>query len=331
MTVVEDRRCMCWLPTTISCAMLTLTGPLACTGEPNLPRPEEPLAGKIYDERAVVVGTTEVTAVLVQNLRVTIPAAAYPAGTRVTLRIVDCQKQGDTPVVLGKIFIPDTQFATPAAVQILPTSLSPAVPLAVRVQMPWELTVPPPGGIDPLRTASWGFDVLHAGDSDASFTTLAQDQVATGSREDRAFAFSINEPGLWTVGQWPIPASLQGRLVLDPSSGDPSTVLLPEAIELAGRSYTWARTDPHGCISIETGTLAIPDENSLVCRSAEGTTTLHALYVPDVAGQWLSIDHKRFKLQSDNRTPLVAGCPPDGGQVGDGGDADLRATGGPRD
>lgn len=317
------------LPTIRSCALLPLAALLACSPAPDLSRPDDPLAGKIYEEEVVVTGAKDVTVTFFwDRLQITVPAAAYPAGTRVTLRVVDCRKLGESPVTLGRILVGWTaiDYGPSAALQILPALTPPAVPLPVNLRLSQELTASASNdSLDPLRNPTWGYDLLWARESDAALTTLARDQLTVGSGADRSVVFTIAEPGLWTVAEWPLPPSLQGRLDRVREIADTS-VFLPESIEIVGRRYTWARTDSKGCVTVETGTMSSQDRDHLVFISQDGVTTSHFL-TPETQGMWL--DSKHFQLQVNPGDPLVASCP--AGHGYDGGAADTRVDGGPRD
>jgi hypothetical protein len=107
-------------------------------------------------------------------IRVSLPAGAYPAGTRVTIRKVTNLA---APNAMSMFVYGRSNFV---ALQVLPVAQTPALPLHV------ELT----GHGSPGVYVLW-----HARESDMEWTV-------TGELEATAttMSFAIGEPGLWAVG-----------------------------------------------------------------------------------------------------------------------------------
>jgi hypothetical protein len=187
---------------------------------------EAPAVGTIRLERIVAAsGATQRIGMMfdqsigADRVRVTIPAGAYPAGTRVTFRLVsDLSLRIDTDPALQKFV--DVFFGLLDAIQILPAGQLPTVPLHVEIV----------GHGHP-----WAHDLLHARETDSAWSV-----VGTIEATATTLAFDIPEPGLWTLGQLALPPSLQGRLERVELSCDDRVVASagPRLLDLNRAAYT---------------------------------------------------------------------------------------------
>ena len=215
------------------------------------------------------------------RLRILIPAKAYPVGARVTARLVEgLSMQSEGCSVLSGLL--DHAAATYLALQVLPASLTPDAPLRV------EFT-----GV----VAPWAYSVLHARENDSSWTVAATPELTS-----TGFTFPIPEPGLWTVAQLMLPASLQGRLQRAEITCGDGQVVDPQAqlLDLAGDSFVWAspRKDS-ACYDVKVGTLRIScqggfdEQNYLEFSDTNGSDTLIDDYSLDATGtgvRWRLVD-----------------------------------------
>jgi len=206
----------------------------ACEPTPVYPAPEQPVVGDIYAETSTTAtGADQRVNLRYDNysdpIKILVPSGAYPAGTRVTIRLVGGLRiHADTDLVLDHFLARYSGYYFDA-LQVLPANQAPAVPLHVGVT----------GTGYP-----WAFSLLHARE-DASVWTEVRSLDATPT----TLSFDIPEPGLWTVGQLPLPPSLQGTLSQDTAIGR------PWRFDLVGNSYVLANPNASGCYDIETGTL----------------------------------------------------------------------------
>jgi hypothetical protein len=177
-------------------SMVLAASLVACDPAPNYPTPQEPLVGTVQQEKGVVAdGTSQEIGMLYRgyfgkdSLRITIPAGAYPVGTRVTVRIVSA---------FGPPGRPDQTLRRPpgwpvspgSALQVLPASPPPALSLRVEFDMEGNEGV---------------MDLLHAHEGDSAWVTVAEVDC-NGPTVD----FDIGEPGLWTLAQPPVPPTTKG-------------------------------------------------------------------------------------------------------------------------
>jgi hypothetical protein len=126
------------------------------------------------------------------GLHISFPPGSYPVGTHVTIRLLtQLGLAADTDLVFTGFVAP---FGSFDAIQILPASLDPAVPIHVEALG---------------RLYPWVFDILHAREHDSAWSAVNSVQA-----DGVAFtlAFDMNESGLWALGQLPLPPSLQGHL-----------------------------------------------------------------------------------------------------------------------
>jgi hypothetical protein len=172
----------------------------ACEPTPPVyPPPEQPVVGKIYTETSTIATGADQLINLSYNtfstystysgpIPILVPSGAYPVGTRVTIRLISYLRiYANTEIVLDRFLEGGGYFD---ALQVLPANQAPAVPLHV----------------DLTGTGSpWAFSLLHARE-DASVWT----EVGSLNATPTTLSFDIPEPGLWTVGQLPLPPSLQG-------------------------------------------------------------------------------------------------------------------------
>jgi|GEM_PF-4530939 len=166
---------------------------LGCEPTPRYVAPEKPVVGTVELEASVTVtgGSGELDfyydeSLQEYRLRITIPAGAYPKGTVVTVRVLSkVLLRADTEVVLGPFV--NGGSTRVRALQLLPASLPPAVPLQVALV----------GGLAP-----WTFDVLHAREGDPAWAVVGSVEP---SAADPMLSFDIDAPGLWSIGQQPLP------------------------------------------------------------------------------------------------------------------------------
>ncbi|HEX7597310.1 MAG TPA: hypothetical protein VF518_03785, partial [Polyangia bacterium] len=156
------------------------------------------------------------------------------------------------------------------ALQLLPAKQAPAVPLHV------DLTG---------KGHPWAFSLLHARE-DASVWT----EVGSLNATPTILSFDIPEPGLWTVGQLPLPPSLQGRLSQDVATSR------PRLLDIVGISYARASPTSSGCYDVETGTIHAWGSTTVELKSTM-FTQFDLYYELDPSGTGIT-----FSLQS-------GGCP----------------------
>lgn len=148
---------------------------VACDPVPSYPVPEQPVVGMIFNEQSGVV-TADGQAIVLHTTQadLTVPAGAYPVGTRVTLRLVgDLRLQPEA----GASFL----TSPIQAVQILPAQPAPGRDLSVVLHY----------GPD-----SGSFAIFHAVEGDAAWTNTGVVVPATGA----GLPISASAPGLWTAG-----------------------------------------------------------------------------------------------------------------------------------
>jgi hypothetical protein len=139
--------------------------------------------GQILEEQSAVVTAGSQPIVLQALLaRLSVPAGAYPAGTRVTLRLVNNLPM---PADTSSSYFGYPQSEYPIqAVQVLPAQPSPAKPLQLVLL----------GGVQ-----SESYTVFHAREGESTWTNTGM--VLENAVEGLSVA--ISEPGLWTAGDSP--------------------------------------------------------------------------------------------------------------------------------
>lgn len=158
---------------------------VACEPTPTYPVPEQPIVGEILEEQSALVPANGQPIVLQAVVaRLSVPAGAYPAGTRVTLRLVNYLPT--LPVGTNTSFFgyPDFSRSPVEAVQVLPAQPSPAKPLQLVLL----------GGVQ-----SESYTVFHAREGASTWTNTGM--VLPNTAEGLSVA--ISEPGLWTAGDPP--------------------------------------------------------------------------------------------------------------------------------
>lgn len=152
---------------------------LACEPTPNYPAPEQPIVGEILEEQSAVV-TRNGQPIVLQTVAATlsVPAGAYPASTRVTLRLVNDLPM---PIDTSSSYFGYPQQYLVQAVQVLPAQPSPAEPLQLVLF----------GG-----TQSLSYTVFHAREGESTWTSTGMVLQDTGA----GLSVAISEPGLWTAG-----------------------------------------------------------------------------------------------------------------------------------
>jgi len=152
---------------------------LACEPTPNYPVPEQPMVGEILEEQSAVV-TADNQPIVLQAVvaRLSVPAGAYPASTRVTLRLVNDLPM---PVDTSSSYFGYPQQYRVQAVQVLPAQPSPAKPLQLVLF----------GGEESLY-----YTVFHAREGQSIWTNTGMVLRDTGA----GLSVAISEPGLWTAG-----------------------------------------------------------------------------------------------------------------------------------
>lgn len=140
--------------------------------------------GEILEEQSAVVtadGQPIVLQALVASLSV--PAGAYPAGTRVTLRLVNNLPMPADTSSTSYFGYPRSGYPI-QAVQVLPAQPSPAKPLQLVLF----------GGMQSLS-----YTVFHAREGESTWTNTGMVLPNTGE----GLSVAISEPGLWTAGDPP--------------------------------------------------------------------------------------------------------------------------------
>ena len=179
-------------------SMVLATFLFACDPTPNYPTPQEPVVGTVQEEKGVVVGGTSqqigmhyIGYLGKDSLRITIPAGAYPVGTRVTVRIVsEFGPPGSPDETLGRLL--GWLLSPGSALQVLPASPPPA--LSLRVEF------------DNIGRNAGVMDLLHAHEGDSAWVTVAKVDC-----NGPTVAFDIGEPGLWTLARPPVPPNPKGN------------------------------------------------------------------------------------------------------------------------
>ena len=253
---------------------------LACEPTPRYATPEEPLVGKVALEASTVV--TDAGGELdffyadwlpAYRLRVSIPAGAYPKGTVVTIRLLsELDTRADTEIVLGRFL--NGGNANIQALQLLPASLTPAVPVHVAIV----------GALNP-----WTFDVLHARETAPAWTVVTS--VAPSTTDVTTLPFDMDAPGLWTIGQLPLPASLQGHLQrVQLACGDvPVSAPRVRTVDFVRNSYHWSSPAGPGCDQVDSGTIQAAYSPDCVDFSPNFGVGGTACFVLDGAGTGLSL------------------------------------------
>jgi len=115
---------------------------------------------------------------------VSLPAQAYPPGTRVTLRWVSSPGFAtDESVQLGA-FVGGDFFNYDSALQLLPTTPAPASAPTVVL----------------IGTGLSTYDLLHATECDAAWQVVGT-ASAVLSTPSSSLSFPLSAPGFWTLGQ----------------------------------------------------------------------------------------------------------------------------------
>jgi hypothetical protein len=196
-------------------------------------------------------------------------------GTRVTVRLISYLRiHADTELVLDRLL--EGQDSNFDALQVLPANQAPAVPLHV------DLT----GTGYP-----WAFSLLHARE-DASVWT----DVGSLNATPTTLSFDIPESGLWTVGQLPLPPSLQGRLSQDVATSR------PRLLDIVGISYARASPTSSGCYDVETGTIHAWGSTTVELKSTTWTQ-IDLYYQLDPSGTGITFTFLSGGCQN-------ASCPP---------------------
>jgi hypothetical protein len=245
----------------------------ACEPTPVYPTPEQPVVGEIYAEMSTIATGADQQINLLYDrysspISVFVPSGAYPAGTRVTIRLVsDLRIQVDTEIALVS-FLEGDNFD---ALQLLPAKQAPAVPLHV------DLTG---------KGHPWAFSLLHARENASIWTDMGKLNASATT-----LSFDITESGLWTVGQLPLPPSLQGRLSQD------VTTSRPRLLDIVGVSYALASPTSSGCYTVETGTIHSWVSTVVELKQSSAWNWVDLDYKLDPSGTGIT-----FSLYSD-------GCP----------------------
>jgi hypothetical protein len=172
-----------------------------CDPEPNFGTPEGPFVGIIQTETNVTATGASQTIGFFPNelleqgfdLRISIQPGAYAPGTRVTVRlVVGLDLDADADIAFNQIV--GLGFE---ALQILPANVPPVTPLRIDVA----------GSLQP-----WPFEVLHAREGDTKWTAVGTLPPPDASAPFPGMSFDVDQPGLWTLGQRPLPPSIQGHL-----------------------------------------------------------------------------------------------------------------------
>ncbi len=224
--------------TTLACWLL------GCEPTPNFPTPEQPVVGAILAEkRATSTGADQQVGLLYDQatdqhrLVISIPAGAYPRGTLLTFRLIADLGIMSRPGLVMNTLVGEIRGRFDA-LQVLPVSPRPALPLHVEL----------------IRQGShaWACTLLHAHENDQDWSV-----VGTVNPGAATVAFDIDDPGLWTLVQAPLPPELSGRLQRTSLSCDDTPVANPPPalLEVSDTTYTWTHADERGCPLIQTGTV----------------------------------------------------------------------------
>jgi hypothetical protein len=253
---------------TLAVATILITGLTACEPTPDFPDAETPLVGVILAEKSVVIsgGQQQLGFLFAESwqqylITVTAPAGAYPVGTRLTIRVLgSLATYTDTSLALNRFV--GVGGGGYQALQVLPARLAPAVPLHVDLI----------GAGHP-----WSFDLLHASEGDLVWTA-----VDSLNATPPFLSFDIPGPGLWTLGQLPLPPWLQGRLQrTELDCNDKATAAPPRFLDVSRALYTWASPGVSGCYLAESGVIeSTRGEDCVEFISATGYTR-EACYVVD--------------------------------------------------
>src|SRR3569623_1499497 len=170
------------------------TAGAACDPAPRYDSPQSPYVGVTYAEGSIVTtGDTQAISILSDRLgdngvTLSLPAGAYPPGTRVTLRWVsDLGLTGSDVDQLDQFGSWNCRDYSDVAAQVLPPAPPPASPLT--------LTLP---ATDPTS-----YDILHANECDAVWQVAGTVQAVDLGSYPLWASFEIASPGLWTLGQKP--------------------------------------------------------------------------------------------------------------------------------
>jgi len=153
---------------------------VACEPTPTYPVPEQPIVGEILEEQSAVVTAAGQPIVLQTGAAtLSVPVGAYPASTRVTLRLVNNLPM---PADASSSYFgyPQSQYPV-QAVQVLPAQPSPAKPLQLVLF----------GGMQSLY-----YTIFHAREGESTWTNTGMVLPDTGA----GLSVAISEPGLWTAG-----------------------------------------------------------------------------------------------------------------------------------
>jgi hypothetical protein len=153
---------------------------VACEPTPTYPVPEQPIVGEILEEQSALVTANGQPIVLrAYAASLSIPTGAYPAGTRVTLRLVNSLPM---PADTSSSYFGYPQSECPVqAVQVLPAQPSPAQPLQLVLF----------GGVQSLS-----YTIFHAREGELTWTNTGLVLLNTSA----GMSVAISEPGLWTAG-----------------------------------------------------------------------------------------------------------------------------------
>jgi hypothetical protein len=162
-------------------------------------------------------------------------------------------------------------YAPYEALQFLPADEPPAVPLRV------ELTG---------KGHPWPYELLHARESDPAWAVAGSLTASAGK-----LSFAVTEPGLWTVGQLPLPPSLQGRLqrVQLDCAGKVQPSARSRFLDLIGTSYTWWIPDTVGCYGSESGTVVGDQGDNCLKLVTPSVVLPRACFLVDTSGAAMTL------------------------------------------
>ena len=223
----------------------------ACDPSPHYETPEAPLVGLVQNEVSLTAsGSGQAIDLFYEpylgeyRFRLAIPAGAYPAGTRVTLRLVaHLPQQADTDYALASfVYSAGYRFQ---ALQLLPAARDPAVPLQLELLRSLN-----------SWTRPWEFEVLFAREADARFAVV--ETLAASADDPPALSFAIDRSGLWTLGQLPLPPTSQGRWqrVGLSCGGVPVAAPPAQSLDFVRNAYRLTTAIDAGCDELETGTIS---------------------------------------------------------------------------
>jgi|GEM_PF-5943046 len=309
-----------------------------CDPKPSFGTPEGPFVGTIRTETNVTATGAAQTIGFFPNesleqgfdLRVSIQPGAYAPGTRVTVRlVVGLTLDADADIVFNQIV--GLAFE---ALQILPATVPPAIPLRVDAA----------GSFQP-----WPFEVLHARETDTKWTAVGTLPPPDANASFAEVSFDVDQPGLWALGQRPLPPSIQGHLDRVSVTCDGSALAAPPArfIDLAANRYAWTTTTAPGCVDVEMGTIhralgylddcvgfqldgmTFPSKVACFTVDPSGTTISWAInydYTNPVTGcaQGAKVNESYQVTTTATPAPADAGCSVDGGTTDAGTPTDVR-------